>query len=102
MGDRNGTMTTTSIIEGILYAINQGADVVNLSLGMKFHPDIQYYPKHIQMGIIANSFKQEEQQWNKIFKYAEANNCTLVLAAGNENILAEIPIIEKGYCHLQR
>lgn len=87
-GDSNGIMSNTSVIDAVLYAINQGADVVNLSLGIQFGSEVGFMPKEIQLSMIENSFKEEEQFWDRVFKIAEANNTTLIMSAGNENILA--------------
>ncbi|MCM1140516.1 MAG: S8 family serine peptidase, partial [Muribaculum sp.] len=90
VGDINGNMSSSAIIDGVLYAISNGADVVNMSLGMYFGPNVQYMPIFMQNNIRNYYFKQEEQMWNQIFALARQNNVTLVLAGGNENILIGI------------
>lgn len=90
VGDINGNMSSSAIIDGVLYAISNGADVVNMSLGMYFGPNVQYMPIFMQNNIRNYYFKQEEQMWNQIFALARQNNVTFVLAGGNENILIGI------------
>lgn len=90
VGDINGNMSSSAIIDGVLYAISNGADVVNMSLGMYFGPNVQYMPIFMQNNIRNYYFKQEEQMWNQIFSLARQNNVTFVLAGGNENILIGI------------
>jgi subtilisin family serine protease len=90
VGDKNGNMSSSAIIDGVLYAISNGADVVNMSLGMYFGPNVQYMPIFMQNNIRNYYFKQEEQMWNQIFSLARQNNVTFVLAGGNENILIGI------------
>ncbi len=90
VGDSRGNMSSSAIIDGVLYAIANGADVVNMSLGMYFGPGVQYMPPYLQDNIRNFYFKQEEQMWNEIFNMARQNDVTFVLAGGNENILIGI------------
>lgn len=96
VANEEGIMSTTAVIDGVLYAITQGADVVNLSLGMQFGPLLQYMPIGFQRDLIANNFLEEEQLWNDIFSMADEHHCTLVLAAGNENVLAGIEPMQRN------
>lgn len=90
VGDSRGNMSSSAIIDGVLYAIANGADVVNMSLGMYFGPGVQYMPPYLQDNIRNYYFKQEEQMWNQIFNMARQKDVTFVLAGGNENILIGI------------
>lgn len=90
VGDINGNMSSSAIIDGVLYAISNGADVVNMSLGMYFGPNVRNMPIFMQNNIRNYYFKQEEQMWNQIFAMARQSNITFVLAGGNENILIGI------------
>lgn len=90
VGDNSGNMSSSAIIDGVLYAIANGADVVNMSLGMYFGPNVQYMPPYLQNNIRNFYFKQEEQMWNQIFNMARQNDVTFILAGGNENILIGI------------
>jgi hypothetical protein len=51
-----GLMTTTSILDGILYALYQGADVLNISLGMRIEGQI---PISEQENLQNNHFKED-------------------------------------------
>lgn len=86
VGDRNGTMSTTAIVDGLLYAINNGAKVINLSLGMGVTPRVRNLPPDVQRKMIGNLFKGEEQFWKSFFKVAEEKNVSVILAAGNDNV----------------
>ncbi len=87
VGDAQGNMATSAILDGVIYAINNGADVVNMSLGMAFGPFVQFAPLYIQKNFRANMFLQEERVWNHLFNIARQHNVTFVLAGGNENCL---------------
>jgi len=86
----NGTLSTTAIREGILYAINQGADVINVSLGMIVPDNLKGMSEGEQLNYIASSYRQEELLWNNVYTKAKRNNCTIVFAAGNDNMIAGI------------
>lgn len=89
-----GKMTTTSVLDGILYAIYQGADVINVSLGGMF-AGLDEYGKEVQLDLINNHFKEEERLWRQVMKIAASHNSTIVLAAGNDNVLAGIDAMQR-------
>ena len=84
--DQNGMVSNTYIIDAILYAIKNKADVLNLSLGMEIPMGLNI-PLQEQKDYINSSAKDEEEFWNDLFNYANDKNVTCVLAAGNSNIL---------------
>jgi uncharacterized membrane protein len=57
------------VIEGLLHAIDNGADVVNMSLGGWF---------------VKSSYPGAVSAFNKIFNYAHQQGVTIVVAAGND------------------
>jgi subtilisin family serine protease len=87
IADKNDIMTTTSILDGILYALYQGADVINVSLEIKFAGSL---PQSVQYHLQNNYFKEEERLWKKVMDISEKHNAIIVVAAGNGNILAGI------------
>jgi subtilisin family serine protease len=91
VADENGVTTTTSVLDGILYALYQGADVINLSMGMEFPgtfpPEVQEELKH--------QFKPEERLWREVMRIANKHNAVIVIAAGNNNMLAEVDPINR-------
>lgn len=87
VADQNGMMTTTSVLDGVLYALYQGADVINISLGLEFYPGI---PEDVQQELQDNYFKEEELLWNEVMKISNKHNAIIVIAAGNDNILAGV------------
>lgn len=96
VGDAQGNMTTSSILDAVAYAIANKADVVNMSLGMSFGPFVQYVPIYVQKNIRANMFLDEQRIWNYVFGLAKKNNVTFVLAGGNENILIGLDPMQRS------
>ena len=90
VSDSNGYISSTAVIDAILYALNKEADVINISLGLMIDPMVSKFPKRIQRDLINHSYKQEEEFWNQIFQMAESNGSTIVIAAGNENMMVGI------------
>ena len=84
LGDANGEMQSLGIVAGILYAIHHDANVVNLSLGTYFG---ELTPQE-QQELMNNYYKDEAVFWNDLFQFAIDEDCVVVIAAGNENILA--------------
>jgi lantibiotic leader peptide-processing serine protease len=60
-----------AITAGLLFAVDQGADVINLSLGSNLHKS--EYPGYTSIV-------------NRLFNYANQHGVTIVVAAGNEAI----------------
>lgn len=96
VGDSQGTMTTSAILDAVVYAISNGADVVNMSLGMSFGPFVQFAPLYIQKNFRANMFLQEERVWEHLFNIAHQHNVTFVLAGGNENCLIGLDPMQRS------
>jgi subtilisin family serine protease len=94
VANNKGIMTTTSVLDGILYALYQGADVINVSLGGQFKGLSQTSVSQ-QRDLIQNHFKEEERLWLEIMRIAAKHNATIVVAAGNDNILAGIDALQR-------
>jgi subtilisin family serine protease len=94
VANAQGLMTTTSVLDGILYALYQGADVINVSLGSQF-VSLSQFSENEQKDLINNHFKEEERLWREIMRIAASHNATIVLAAGNDNVLAGIDAIQR-------
>lgn len=77
-------------VDGIMYAISKGADVISMSIGRYFNPLTKFIPPEEQAYIAANSDLEEEQMWDKIYAYAEEKGVTIIKSAGNNNVLSTL------------
>lgn len=84
LGDQ---MTDFNIMEAILYAIYQGADVINMSIGRCFPDGIEEMPLQEQVDIATKTDLKGQELWEKILQIADEHNCVIVTSAGNESIL---------------
>jgi subtilisin family serine protease len=96
VGDKNGLITSTYIIDGILYAINQGANVINISLGMQTVDEVSNLSVNEQQEIINQTGKDEEAFWEEVYELANKKNVTIVLAGGNQNVLIGIDPMQRS------
>lgn len=87
VADSNGMMSSSYIINGLLYAAKNGADVINMSIGMYFDSTLKYLPPSLQEEMVKNSFKDEEALWRELFGYIEKRKVTCVMAAGNQKVV---------------
>lgn len=85
-----GSISGQAIMEGVMYAISQGADVINMSLGMHAPGIVKTMSEAQQLNYISSSMKQEELMWAKIFEKARQRNCVIVFSAGNDNVISGI------------
>ncbi len=90
VGDPNGNMSTTAIIDAVLYCIANKANVINMSLGMPAPNGFSKMKQSTQKDFIEHTYKEEEKMWNKLFAIADKNNVTIVLAGGNDDVLIGI------------
>lgn len=87
----NGQCTISGVIRGIMYAIRNNADVVNVSIGIAFPVELgDIIPISEQKQIAATEFKEAEDVWKWVFEQASKKNTILVFAAGNSNLLASM------------
>lgn len=96
VADADGIMTTTSVLDGVLYAIYQGADVVNVSLGAQINPIAQMMSPADQLQIIRTQRLNEQRVWDEVFRIAADRNVTLVIAAGNDNVMSGLDPMKRN------
>lgn len=80
-------LTSFNIMEGILYAIYNGADVVNFSIGRDYPPLVKGVPLQDQVRQAVNGDKLGEELWDYIIKIANEHKCVLCTSAGNSTVL---------------
>ena len=90
--------TSLTLLQGLLYAIYQGANVVNISAGDAYPEDSPIYsltPEE-QIQLSQEWRKEEEAVWDYAFDLANARNVTVVWAAGNENLFTALDPSKRG------
>lgn len=85
----NGMCTFSSLASGIMYAIHNGANIVNISIGPSFQ-GLSQLPIEEQIKVAQQYFKNEEKVYKHIINTANEKNVILVFAAGNDNIVTAI------------
>lgn len=84
----SGVGTTSGILAGIVFAVDRGADVINMSLGaqdlynLKDKATKEYFRKVV----------------DRAFQYAHRKGVTVVVAAGNEAQRLDVKHTYKPYC----
>lgn len=89
-------LSSMRMLQGMLYAIYQGADVVNISAGMCFGPQAAQLPVDVQIQIASQMCKPEQTVWDYAFNLADKRKVTIVWAAGNENIFTAMDPSKRG------
>lgn len=85
----NGQCTISGVIRGIMYAIRNNADVVNISIGTAYPVELgNMVPIEEQKEVARSFYKPAEDVWKWVFEQADKKNTILVFAAGNSHLLA--------------
>lgn len=85
----NNLCTSSALIGGIMYAIHNGASVINVSIT----PVIEGFailPLPTQVEIGQTYFKRTEELWNRVGQVAEEHKAIIVFSAGNQKIVSSI------------
>lgn len=93
LGARFGCL---AMLQGILYAINKGASVINISAGLSFADDLSSLPVSRQVEFSRTRFLGQEEVWKYVFDMADKFYVTIVWAAGNENVLTTVDASKRG------
>lgn len=96
ISNESGIITTSSILDGIFYALKNKAQVINLSLGFSLGSKASMLSDDEQKFIQNFSFMDEEKLWDEVFEIALKEEVILVQAAGNDNVLAGIDPMKRS------
>ena len=80
-------LSSVHIVEGLMYAIYKGADVINLSVGSAFPKDAKQWPLSDQVRISKETRMRGEELWNYVVKMASDHKCVICTSAGNASVL---------------
>ena len=78
-----GRFAQTDLIEAMELAMNEGADVVNLSLGLSMPPGMD--PE-----VVKRMTRGNERIRQRIIGHLESNGVVVVRSAGNDNVIASV------------
>ena len=90
------TFTSMTMAQGVLYAIYQGANVVNISAGTAWPDEVQQLTLDEQIEFAQTYWLEEQAVWDWINELANRRNVTIVWAAGNENIFTAMDASKRG------
>lgn len=82
--------TNMTMLCGILYAINRGANVINISMGASFDKRVSMIPVDDQIEISRRFGLPEQDVWDYVTELADKRNVTLVWASGNEDVFTSL------------
>ena len=89
-------ITSIIILQGLLYAIYQGADVVNLSVGNLYDPSVRQLSPEQQINLSRQICLEEQAVWDYVAGLADERNVTIVWAAGNEDLFTALDASKRG------
>ena len=92
----DGLFTSSDVIDGVLFAIKHNANVINMSLGKLMPDQLTHASVQDQQAFINSALKDEEDFWKEVFDYAEKQNVTIVVAAGNENAMVGLDPMQRS------
>ncbi|HJA15106.1 MAG TPA: S8 family serine peptidase [Candidatus Butyricimonas faecavium] len=96
VGVEDGSMPTSAIIKGFLYALKQGVQVISISIGSNPREGTDRLPWDVQEQIGRTTFVEEGMFWNELYAYAEECGVLVVECAGNENILTVVDPMKRS------
>lgn len=96
ISNESGIITITSLLDGIFYALNNNADIINLSIAYSLGSVASSLNINEQEFFQNYFFKDEEQLWDEVFEIVKNSNTIIVQAAGNDGVLAAIDPMKRS------
>lgn len=96
IADQNGMMTTSSILDGIFYALKNKADIINLSLGIDLSNAFGNLSEEEQETYANEIYLDEAAMWNEVYEIAAKEGVVIVQAAGNSSVLAALDPMKRS------
>ncbi len=87
--------STSSVIDGILYAINNGADVINLSIQSLYGEEEKYISEFMLNESLKDMSRDDEFFYQELFEIANDSNITIVFCAGNYEVLVGLDAMKR-------
>jgi subtilisin family serine protease len=96
ISNESGIITTSSLLDGIFYALKNEANIINLSIGFSLGSKATALSIKEQEYVEKNEFLDEEELWDEVFKIALEEGVIIVQAAGNDNVIAGIDPMKRS------
>jgi subtilisin family serine protease len=96
IADENGIMTTSSILDGIFYALKNKANVINLSLGIDLTQAFGNLTEQQQEVYAKEIYLDEAAMWNEVYEIAVKEGAIIVQAAGNSAVLSSLDPMKRS------
>lgn len=92
----SGMAPDSMIIKGLVYAAKKGAKVVSCSIGRYFGPMVKFLSVEQQLAMVSQILPDVAQMYDEVFRTLDEMGVTVVLAAGNETILAQLDPMKRS------
>ncbi|MCL7765044.1 S8 family serine peptidase [Polaribacter sp. Z014] len=96
IADHKGMMTTSSILDGIFYALKNDADIINMSLGMNLSYAFGNLTEEQQEAYAKTIYIDEAEMWNEVYEIAEKEGAIIVQAAGNSSVVSDLDPMKRS------